>query len=115
MASTGLRALREVLIYKGVPSAKGFIVKGTCILFFFTLLTPTILDLHVVYVSNKKAQRHSPGVPHANADTGGGSQAPATARFPSGCPAPPQRQPACRGATSESWAWTLWVYQVRDD
>ena len=28
---------------------------------------------------------------------------------------PPQRQPACRGATAESRAWTLWVYQVRDD
>ena len=47
---------------------------------------------------------------------GGAPQAPATARFPSGCPAPrPQRQPACRGASAESWAWTLWVYQVRDD
>ena len=46
---------------------------------------------------------------------GGAPQAPATARFPSGCPAPPQRQPACRGATAESWVWTLWVYQVRDD
>ena len=32
-----------------------------------------ILDLHVVYVSKKKAQRYSPGVPHANADTGGSS------------------------------------------
>jgi hypothetical protein len=35
VASTGLRALRKVITYKGVSSAKGFIVKGTCILLFF--------------------------------------------------------------------------------
>ena len=41
--------------------------------FFWHCWRQQILDLHVVYVSKKKAQWHSPGVPHANADTRGGS------------------------------------------